>query len=198
MNLLPRPLLKRRASARSAFVLPLRACARSALGLVLLLQCAHLAALRSDRNQAVDVEADRSEASMTAGRTTLSGNVRISQGSLDIRAERAEIVQAEGEVKQVTLTGAPARLQQELDDGGGLMQAEAQFIDYKMGDELVRLRGGVKITQPRGEMSSETIQYNIKTGQLIGGSEAGTPGRVKLRLAPPPKPATPATKPAGG
>jgi lipopolysaccharide export system protein LptA len=198
MNLLPRPLLKRRASARSAFVLPLRACARSALGLVLLLQCAHLAALRSDRNQAVDVEADRSEASMTAGRTTLSGNVRISQGSLDIRAERAEIVQAEGEVKQVTLTGAPARLQQELDDGGGLMRAEAQFIDYKMGDELVRLRGGVKITQPRGEMSSESIQYNIKTGQLIGGSEAGTPGRVKLRLAPPPKPATPATKPAGG
>jgi lipopolysaccharide export system protein LptA len=120
----------------------------------------------SDRNQAMDISADRSDALLTDdGESSISGNVSISQGSLQIK---------------VTLSGAPARMQQ-MNDNGELMKASAKQIVYLLSAEQISLLGNVVIDQPRGSMRGESIRYDMKSGRLTGGGDGS---RVQMRLEP--------------
>jgi lipopolysaccharide export system protein LptA len=140
-------------------------------------------ALKSDRQQPVEVGADRSESSLDGATTTLSGDVEIRQGSLVAEADRAEVTQAEGSVSRVLLTGSPARLAQQLDGPeGGMMRAQAREIDYQLSANRVTLRGGVRLERPQGTLESEQVIYRVDSGQLDAGGEGG--GRVRFRIEP--------------
>lgn len=141
-------------------------------------------ALEADRTQPVDVAADRSESSQKAGTTVLSGNVKITQGSMVITADKAEVFQPEGaKITRVLLTGNPATLEQQLDGDGGRMKAAARTVDYALSSNIVTLREQVRVEQTRGTMTGELIEYDIKTGQLKGGG-GGTAGRIQMRIEP--------------
>jgi lipopolysaccharide export system protein LptA len=167
------------------------------LAIALLVAAAPAAALKSDREQPMEIDADGMVSNVDAGDAVLSGNVRIVQGTLRVRAERAEISRNDaGEVSRAVLTGAPATLAEDLDDGGRL-DARAARIDYDMGGKLVVLTGDAVVAQPQGELRGERITYNLQTGRLdAGGPEGGN--RVFLRMNPQPKqPIAPAAdKPA--
>jgi len=144
-------------------------------------------ALEADRSKPVDVSADRSETSQKAGTTVLTGNVRISQGTMLIIADKAEVFQPEGaNISRVLLTGSPATLEQDLDANGGRMKAAARTIDYALQSSKVTLRQQVRVEQTRGTLTGELIEYDIKTGQLKGGG-GGDAGRIQMRIQPEPK-----------
>ncbi|MDQ3206625.1 MAG: lipopolysaccharide transport periplasmic protein LptA, partial [Pseudomonadota bacterium] len=152
--------------------------------LVLLLAGASSAALArsSDRNQPMDIDAGATDYSVDDSRpTVLSGGVIISQGTLDIRADRAEITQRNREPVRVVLTGGPVRLSQRLDNGDA-MNAAASRIDYDLRSEIVVFTGKVTISQPGNTLSGERIVYNMQTGRVQGGGEGS--GRVKMRILP--------------
>jgi lipopolysaccharide export system protein LptA len=135
----------------------------------------------SDRNQPMDVEADRTEAGLgDDSDATLSGNVKITQGSLEVDAARATIHRRGGEISQVVLNGSPARLKQ-VADNGETMNATASQIVYTLSSDIVLLTGGVVIEQPRGTLRGETIKYDLKTGRMDGGGDGS---RVKMRIMP--------------
>jgi lipopolysaccharide export system protein LptA len=135
----------------------------------------------SDRNQAMDISADRSDALLTDdGESSISGNVSISQGSLQISADQAVITRVKGDTVKVTLSGAPARMQQ-MNDNGELMKASAKQIVYLLSAEQISLLGNVVIDQPRGSMRGESIRYDMKSGRLTGGGDGS---RVQMRLEP--------------
>lgn len=169
---------------------------RNAVAASLLVLTAPAWALKSDREQPMDVSADRLETNNQTGLARLIGNVRITQGSLVAESATAEVQRnAEGEIARAVLTGAPARLQQALDEGGRL-EAEARTIDYDLVAGVVVLSGGVAIAQPQGTVRGERIVYTLPTGQMVGDGEGGD-GRVRLRINPEamqgkPKPGDPA------
>ncbi|MEO7252574.1 MAG: lipopolysaccharide transport periplasmic protein LptA [Arenimonas sp.] len=135
----------------------------------------------SDRNAPMDVEADRTDAMLgDDSDSILTGNVRITQGTLDVGADRAVIHRKSGDISEVTLTGTPATLKQ-LADNGEQMNAHAQQIVYTLSSDLVVLTGGVVIEQPRGNLRGETIKYDLKTGRLDGGGDGK---RVQMRIMP--------------
>lgn len=135
----------------------------------------------SDRNQPMDVEADRTDAELgDDGEAILSGNVRITQGTLEVGSDRATIYRKGGEIDRVVLTGAPATLKQ-VADNGETMNAQARQIVYTLTSDIVVLTGGVVIEQPRGTLRGETIKYDLKTGRLDGGGDGN---RVKMRIMP--------------
>jgi lipopolysaccharide export system protein LptA len=135
----------------------------------------------SDRNQPMDVEADRTDAELgDDGQAILTGNVLITQGTLEVGADRATIHRNAGEISQVVLTGAPATLKQ-VNDNGETMNAHASQITYTLSNELIVLSGSVVIEQPRGTLRGETIKYDLKTGRLDGGGDGN---RVKMRIMP--------------
>jgi len=146
-------------------------------------------ALESDRQQEVKINADQFGGSMKEGTSLFQGNVRIQQGSLDIRAARGEFTQEDGAVSRALLTGSPATLVQAM-DAGGLLKAQASTIDYRVSEEKVELRGSAVLERPQGILRSERVIYSVKTGEMEAGQSGGG-----VQLVIPPKAAAPA-KPA--
>lgn len=156
----------------------------------LLCLCAALAVLaspladarRSDRGKAMEIDAGMQQGTLDDSTpTVLSGGVTIDQGTLHAEAARAEISTRDGTIGRVVLTGSPARLRQELDDGTP-MSAVANRIDYNVSNETVAFTGNVDIKQPRGSLSGERVVYNMSTGQVTSGGEGN--GRVRMRILP--------------
>ncbi|MBI2396195.1 MAG: lipopolysaccharide transport periplasmic protein LptA [Xanthomonadales bacterium] len=148
-------------------------------------------ALESDREQTMQIDADHAKGNAAAGTTLLTGNVRIDQGSLSIRAERAEVEQQDQDIRRVVLDGAPAHLEQEIEQQGRL-KADAERIEYLLAEQKVVLSGNVRVERPRGVMTGARIVYKLDTGEMNAG-EAGS--RVHMTIAPKPKASQPAEVP---
>jgi lipopolysaccharide export system protein LptA len=135
----------------------------------------------TDRNAPMDISADKTDAVLTDDSdSTLTGNVLITQGSMQITADRAVIHRRGGEITEVELTGAPATLKQ-VADNGEPMNARAGRIVYTLSADVVVLTSSVVIEQPRGNLRGETIKYDLKTGRLDGGGDGS---RVQMRILP--------------
>src|SRR5690606_41989879 len=96
----------------------------------------------SDRNQPMDLTSDASDCSVgdEGGPCVFTGNVRIVQGSLDVRAAKADVRRGGGDIRRVLLSGSPARLRQEL-DGGGSVEATAATVAYDPPTERAACNG---------------------------------------------------------
>jgi lipopolysaccharide export system protein LptA len=164
----------------------------------LLLACALPAhALSTDRNQPMDVSANYSRINQGGGgkpgTTFLRGDVRVVQGTMKANAAEATIQQdANGAIRRVILTGNQARLEQQQ-DGGGLMTAQADRIEFDNATSIAELSGSVKVVQQgRGEFRGAHMTYNTNTGQMESGNQESG-GRVHMIIQPKnPAPAQPA------
>lgn len=149
---------------------------------VLALAFAGIAVARdADRNQPMNIESDRQEGTLDGNSVNiLTGNVTITQGSLDIRASRADIHQRGGDVVRAVLTGNQAVLKQQMDDGSP-MTAKADRIDYDMTADVIVLTGNYTVTTPRGSTSGQRLTYNLKSGRVESGGDSG---RVRMTIQP--------------
>ncbi|MBP6597687.1 MAG: lipopolysaccharide transport periplasmic protein LptA [Arenimonas sp.] len=135
----------------------------------------------SDRQQPMDIDAANMDALLEDNAvSTLVGNVRIRQGSLEVDADKAEVHRVAGEIDRIVLTGSPVRLRQ-VSDQGEPMNASARQIVYSMTSDVMVFTGAVVVEQPRGTLRGETLNYNLTTGRIDGGGD-GT--RVSLRILP--------------
>jgi lipopolysaccharide export system protein LptA len=158
-----------------------------------LVACAGTAlAKTSDRNQPMDAESNQNNCILTdTGQCVMTGNVQIIQGSLHIDAAKAVIYRDGGDISRAVLTGTPAVLKQQMDDGTPLT-ARASNVDYNLRTEVVVFTGDVQLDQPRGSMSGQRVVYNLKTGVIDSGGQGN--GRVKMHILP--KNVAPASTPA--
>ncbi|MGA9335736.1 MAG: lipopolysaccharide transport periplasmic protein LptA [Rudaea sp.] len=163
-------------------------------------------ALSSDKSQIMNVEANTSHsiASKTGAVddpaiTHLDGAVRITRGSIEMRAAHATIYQIPnganspnaGKYSHIVLTGTRAHMQQVHDGDCSLMTADARTIDYKPLVHLAELTGDVHVVQAgRGDSHSEHMIYNTDTGEMQAGDGSAT-SRVIMHMVP--KAAIPAT-----
>ena len=151
-------------------------------GLCLLLMSGPLHALKTDRQEPLDVKADSTDGTLGDGLATLRGNVEIRQGSLLITADVANVSKAEGRVNRIELTGGPVHLQQEIEEQG-LVTAEAAKVDYEVATGLVTLTGAADVVHPQYHVSGETLVYDMNA-QHFQGSGEGSSGRIQIRLDP--------------
>lgn len=154
----------------------------AALALLAVALAAGTAHARSDdRSQPMRINADDVDGILQDDAdVNLSGNVRITQGTLDIRADRAKVIMRSGEISHVTLWGSPARLRQ-VDDAGNPMDASARQFDYDMSGDVILLQQDVSVVQPRGTITGEKLVYNLTTSRVNAGA-AGS--RVELLIQP--------------
>jgi len=135
-----------------------------------------------DRTQSLTADADRNDCIIEDGAPCLlSGNVHIRQGTLDIRAERADLRLAEGEVQSVELSGTPVHMTQETDTGGTI-NATAHEAHYDIASDTLTLTKMANVQQPgRSLIAGERIVYNTRTHQVQGGGDGN---RVRLQFEP--------------
>lgn len=140
-------------------------------------------ALESDRQKPMDVQADQLQGNVNQGVSTLLGHVKITQGTLIAQADQATLHQdARHKIVRAVLTGSPASLVQQLDEGGQL-DIRAREIDYDQERSTATLTGDATVKQPRGEVSGQRLVYDLRSKQITGSGD-GAGGRVSLRLYP--------------
>jgi len=151
--------------------------------LALLLAISSTAIARSDdRQQPLTADADRNDCIIEDGAPCmLIGNVHIRQGSLEIRAERADLRLARGEVRSVLLSGEPVHMTQDTDTGGTI-NATANEAHYDIASDILTLTQNADVQQPgRSRIAGERIVYNTRTHQVQGGGDGN---RVRLQFEP--------------
>ena len=156
-------------------------------------------ALKSDRQQQLLINADTTEGTLGDGTAVLRGNVEIHQGSILVRADKAEVEKVDGRVRTVLLTGTPALLQQEIEKEG-LVTATAQTISYQVGPGIVTLTGAADVNHPQYHINGEVLIYDLNLQHFQGSGGDGN-GRIRIELAPEVVPEiklTPEDKPADG
>lgn len=159
-----------------------RPAGRACLAFVLLLCAGTTWALESDRQQPLEVYADTTDGTLGDGMAILRGSVEISQGSLLVKADVAEVEKAEGRVRKVILTGNPVHLQQEIEDQG-LVTAEAQKIEYEVASGIITLTGDADVIHPQYHIKGELLKYDMKLEHFQGSGGDGN-GRIRIQLDP--------------
>lgn len=174
---------------------------RPAIALAMVMAAAGAPALQTDRQQPLEVNADATDGTLGDGVTVLRGRVDIRQGSLHIKAERAEVDKLDGRVRTVVLRGAPAFLEQEIEQQG-LVQAEANTITYQVASGLVTLEGEADVRHPQYQISGDSLTYDLNAQHFQGNGDGGEGGRIRIRLDPEvvgePPAGEPATPEPGG
>jgi lipopolysaccharide export system protein LptA len=154
-------------------------------------------AKKSDREQPMNYVAKTTNAFNAPNTvTTLTGNVKITQGTLVVTGDVAKLyLDADTQIARVVVTGNPAHIQQ-LDESNNLVQGDAATLDYDNihGIAVLSTHASVK-QQGRGEFHGDKLTYNTDTSLITG--ESSGDGLVHGTILPKPKPAAAApAKPA--
>jgi lipopolysaccharide export system protein LptA len=137
----------------------------------------------TDRNKQINIDAGRQQGSTDeSAPTVFSGGVHITQGTLDIRSNVAELTVRNGEPTRAVFTGSQVTMKQEMDDGAPV-NARADKVDYDLTTETIVFTGNAYLENPRGSTSGPRITYNMKTGRIDSGGD-GSGGRVKTTIMP--------------
>ena len=136
----------------------------------------------SDRNQAMTIDSTNSDCNMVDdnGKCRFSGNVVITQGTLEIHADTADVIQKNGETERVVLTGKQATLKQQMDDNTW-MNARADNLDYNVATEVIVLTGNYKVESERGTNAGQRMVYNTRSGAMQSGGDGS---RVRTVIQP--------------
>ena len=172
--------------------MPLPHVNRLALIFAALLLATTLPALaeRSDRDKPVNLESDTVDINDLTKLSVYQGNVRLTQGTLLITADKLVVMQDEGGLSKSTATGNQAYFKQKADGKDEFFEGWAQRIDYDVKRETVEMHTQAKIKRGQDEVRGNTIIYNGQTEsyRVIGGQEAASEynpkGRVRAVIQP--------------
>lgn len=168
-------------------------------GLMLLATAAQ--AEQADRDKPINLEADTMEVNDATKVSVYQGNVRLTQGTLLILADKLVVKQDAEGFSTGTAYGNPASFRQKREGVDEYIEGYAQRIEYDGKREKVELFTNARVKRGQDEVRGSYISYDSKTEffQVKGGKEAVTEinpkGRVRAVIQP--KPKNPPSAPSG-
>jgi len=151
--------------------------------ILLLLLPLRLAALDSDGDQPIEVEADRLEVRELDNISIYEGKVKLVQGSLVINSDRLVIHFNEAnELTLMEMTGTPAKFRQ-LDNEQREMRGHAEQIDYTESKSLLELRRSARFEHAGDSIEGDLIRVNTENHNIEANS-AQSEERVKMLIQP--------------
>jgi lipopolysaccharide export system protein LptA len=164
---------------------------------VLALGVAPACAEKADRSKPMTLESDQPcTVSLLKQTSVCSGNVVISQGTLQIRADRLELREtAQGYQMAMALGSAakPASYRQKRDGADEYVEGQAQRIDYDSKAGTLRFEGAAVVRRLRASTVADEIQgavilwdsaaesFNVQGGAK---TDANPGGRVRAVITP--------------
>jgi lipopolysaccharide export system protein LptA len=161
----------------------------------LLLTSGQVFAERGDRNQPINIEADRITVDDAKKIQTFEGNVQLSQGTMMIRAEKLVVSQdGNGYQKGIAYAGnnKPASFRQKRDGKNEYIEGDAERIEHDARAEKTELFNKARIRSGLDEVHGQYISYDAKSeNYLVSGTspdnpagQSSTPGRVRAVIQP--------------
>lgn len=178
-------------------VLRFSAATWAAVGVLAALAASPVRAERADRSKPMTLESDQPcVVNLQKQTSTCSGNVVISQGTMQLRAERLELRETPEGWQQAQATGAdgkPARFRQKRDGVDETVEGQAQRIHYDSRTGVLRFEGAAVVRRLRGiavadEIQGASIVWDSLAEQFSvqgGAATAANPsGRVRAVITP--------------
>jgi lipopolysaccharide export system protein LptA len=155
----------------------------SSLILILSAFAGTVQALSTDRNQPMDVEADRADIDDKRGISVYRGNVKITQGTLRLTADELTLHTRDGDIVKAIAVGKPATYRQRPDGKDQDIEAEALNMEYQAAEQKLILTNQAHVQQAGDSFRSDRIDYDIAADVVKAG--AGSPGdRVRITIQP--------------
>lgn len=175
---------------------------------ILLLGLTTLAAQaeQADRDKPINLEANTMDVNDATKVSVYQGNVRLTQGTLLILADKLVVKQDSEGFSTGTAYGNPATFRQKRDGVDEYIEGWAQRIEYDGKRDKVELFVSARVKRGQDEVRGSYIAYDGKTEffQVKGGQDAVTEtnpkGRVRAVIQPKSKSASsqPAAQSSGG
>ena len=139
--------------------------------------------LSTDRNQPIDIQADKLDIDDKKHISIYQGNVEMHQGSLHIKADKITFhFNQQNDLQRLEIEGSPAILKQ-LNNKNQPVSGTAKHIIYTDDLLLLKLNGNARFNSNSDTIESEWITINTKTEALEAGSLKGE-NRVRMLIQP--------------
>lgn len=158
---------------------------KSLLCSVFCLCLAHNAiALESDYKQPINISSQEQIADLNSNLAKFIGNVIITQGSIEIKADNVTIKRNnKGKLDSVIANGNPVSFKQTLDDGKKISSRSSK-LEYITAKNVIVISGKALIQQGESKLSGDRIEYNLNTRTMKANTSAVQGGRVSSTFIP--------------
>ena len=145
----------------------------------------------ADHDKPINLEADQVTVDDARQISTFAGNVRLTQGTLQILGEVIVVQQDGSGYIHAVAAGTPASFRQKREALEGYAEGYGERIEYDASTKTIDLFGQARLKRDNDEVSGEHITYNGNTEifSVAGstGSEDKEPKRVRAVLQPKPR-----------
>lgn len=139
-----------------------------------------------DAQQPVHVEADAAQLNQVTGVGIYRGEVRITQGSMVLTADKVTLIAPGRNLQKVIAQsddkGDKSTFRQ-LTSAGDVLTATSRRIDYQPNKNRIILLEDAVLRRPPDRFAAERIVYHIESQIVDAGGEQGG-GRVNMTLVP--------------
>ncbi len=140
-------------------------------------------ALEGDRDQPIEVEADKLEIRDDENISIYSGNVSLVQGSMQFRSDKMVIrFNDANEIQLMEMTGSPATFRQ-LDNDNKEIFGRADRLDYHEPRSLLIFSGNARFDNGGNTIEGSSIQVNTETDSIEAKSDKAD-DRVRVVIQP--------------
>jgi len=141
-------------------------------------------ALDSDSKQPIYIEANSATYDEKTGQTVYTGDVKATQGSLDVRGDQMTVYQKGGQTEKIVVIGNPTQLKQTPEGGKEDMHGTSQRADYFPDTGILILYDKALVWQGQSSTASDIIEYDTKNGLFKAGSPSTGSKRVYVKMPP--------------
>ena len=143
-----------------------RTLLKSSLVIAVLLFSSIAVALDKDKSAPVTINADTTNIDFRTGKRVLTGNVDITQGTLNIKADKVVLIYKGDDIDTATAYGEPVRFKQLPEGHTEVVHGEGKTLELKQAKDLITLKNNAKITQGTNTITGKVIYYNTKTSKM--------------------------------
>lgn len=141
-------------------------------------------ALQSDRDQPINLQADRVEINEKQATSVYQGHVHMQQGSLKILADEVNVQMKAGRVDVIIIRGSPASFEQRPDRQDDIVRSHADYMEYYASQERLLLKTNAEVMQGKNLFRGDHIEYDTRNSVVRAHKDPGSDSRVHAIIQP--------------
>jgi lipopolysaccharide export system protein LptA len=130
--------------------------------------------LDKDKSAPVTINADTTNIDFRTGKRVLTGNVDITQGTLNIKADKVVLIYKGDDIDTATAYGKPVKFKQLPEGHTEIVYGEGKTLELKQAKDLITLKNNAKITQGTNIITGKVIYYNTKKSKMTVKGQTST------------------------
>lgn len=140
-------------------------------------------ALTSDQEQPIHISSDSQDLDMKTNKVTFTGNVKLTQGSIVLTADKLIAFRdtKTGELTELQGYGKPSHFSQKTDEGK-LLKGQANTLVYNVARDQLVMTTNAELHQDDSVIRGKEITYHISSQNLKASSGDGE--RVSTVIQP--------------